>query len=279
MYIFCQSKIDNTIFMCYTEYIMDDQQPSFDTTILRKAGLTESQAKGYLALIEHGALTPAELAEKTGEARTNGYMICEKLESLGLATKKDGKKAVYTPNHPSALETLAEKRRKVIQKAEQDVKNNINPLIDMFYAASELPGARTLNGIEGIKEIYLDTLRVKQDIYLLRTTSDEVDLGVEYLNTYRRERAKLGINTYGLTPSTKSAIERLDGDEDKRMLFHRTLLPPNSYTAPVEIDIYGSKSAFISFGDTQMAIVVDSPPMAEAMRQIMQLLIVQLEKA
>ena len=279
MHIFCQSNIDNSIFMCYTEYIMDDQQPSFDTTILRKAGLTESQAKGYLALIEHGALTPAELAEKTGEARTNGYMICEKLESLGLATKKDGKKAVYTPNHPSALETLAEKRRKVIQKAEQDVKNNINPLIDMFYAASELPGARTLNGIEGIKEIYLDTLRVKQDIYLLRTTSDEVDLGVEYLNTYRRERAKLGINTYGLTPSTKSAIERLDGDEDKRMLFHRTLLPPNSYTAPVEIDIYGSKSAFISFGDTQMAIVVDSPPMAEAMRQIMQLLIVQLEKA
>ena len=258
---------------------MDDQQPSFDTTILRKAGLTESQAKGYLALIEHGALTPAELAEKTGETRTNGYMICEKLEKLGLATKKDGKKAVYTPNHPSALETLAEKRRKVIQKAEQDVKNNINPLIDMFYAASELPGARTLNGIEGIKEIYLDTLRVKQDIYLLRTTSDEVDLGVEYLNTYRRERAKLGINTYGLTPSTKSAIERLDGDEDKRMLFHRTLLPPNSYTAPVEIDIYGSKSAFISFGDTQMAIVVDSPPMAEAMRQIMQLLIVQFEKA
>ena len=279
MHIFCQSNIDNTIFMCYTEYIMDDQQPSFDTTILRKAGLTESQAKGYLALIEHGSLSPAELAEKTGETRTNGYMICEKLESLGLATKKDGKKAVYTPNHPSALETLAEKRRKVIQKAEQDVKNNINPLIDMFYTASELPGARTLNGIEGIKEIYLDTLRVKQDIYLLRTTSDEVDLGVEYLNTYRRERAKLGINTYGLTPSTKSAIERLDGDEDKRMLFHRTLLPPNSYTAPVEIDIYGSKSAFISFGDTQMAIVIDSPPMAEAMRQIMQLLIVQLEKA
>ena len=92
MHIFCQSNIDNSIFMCYTEYIMDDQQPSFDTTILRKAGLTESQAKGYLALIEHGSLSPVELAEKTGETRTNGYMICEKLEKLGLATKKDDKK-------------------------------------------------------------------------------------------------------------------------------------------------------------------------------------------
>ena len=54
---------------------MNDSPMSPETTILRKAGLTESQAKGYLALIEHGALSPAELAEKTGENRTNGYMI------------------------------------------------------------------------------------------------------------------------------------------------------------------------------------------------------------
>ena len=51
----------------------------FDTNILQKAGLTESQAKGYLALIKNGALSPVELAKKTDESRTNGYMICEKL--------------------------------------------------------------------------------------------------------------------------------------------------------------------------------------------------------
>jgi sugar-specific transcriptional regulator TrmB len=169
---------------------MDSDSPTqtLDTiTLLRKAGLTESQAKGYLALIEHGQLTPTELGEKTGESRTNAYMICDKLVALGLATKNDSKKITYTPSHPSALETLAEKRRKAIQRAETELKNSINPLIELFYASSELPGTRTLQGIDGIKEVYADTLRTKQDIYLLRTAADTADLGLDYLDTLLKE--------------------------------------------------------------------------------------------
>lgn len=251
-------------------------QASPDTAILRKAGLTESQSKGYLALIEHGALSPVELAEKTGESRTNGYMICEKLEKLGLAIKKKGQKALYTPTHPSALETLAERRRKAIQRAETEVKQGIDPLISMFYATTEMPGTRTLQGIEGIKAVYADTLKTKQDIYFLRTTADEVDMGLEYLNDYRKKRAELGIHTYALTPTTATAQQRIRSNEDANMLFHRTLLPINTYTAPVEIDIYGNKVAFISFGETQMATIIDSPVIAESMRQLMQLLANQL---
>lgn len=247
-----------------------------DTTILRKAGLTESQAKGYLALIEHGTLSPTELADKTGESRTNGYMICDKLEKLGLAAKKEGTKALYSPAHPSALETLAERRRKAIQRAETEVKQGIDPLISMFYATTEMPGARTLQGIEGIKAVYADTLKTKQDIYFLRTTADEVDMGLEYLNDYRKKRAELGIHTYALTPTTATSQQRIRSNEDANMLFHRTLLPINTYTAPVEIDIYGNKVAFISFGETQMATIIDSPVIAESMRQLMQLLANQL---
>lgn len=256
---------------------MDDKanSPTSDTAILRKAGLTESQAKGYLALIEHGELNPVELAEKTGENRTNGYQICEKLASLGLATKKEGQKALYTPNHPSALETLAERRRKAIQRAETEIKQGIDPLINLFYAATEMPGARTLQGIDGIKEVYADTLKTRQDIYLVRTAADEVDMGLEYLNNYRQKRSDLGINTYALTPDTERARRRMSDGEDKAMLFHRTLLSDNSYIAPVEIDVYGSKVAFISFGDTQMATIIDSPVIAEAMRQLIILIMNQ----
>lgn len=243
-------------------------ETSVDTTILRKAGLTESQAKGYLALIEHGELTPGELAEKTGESRTNGYMICEKLEQLGLATKKDGKKAVYAPSHPSALEILAEKRRKAVTRNEQEVKQGISPLIDLFYKFREEPGARTLQGIEGIKEVYRDTLRTKSPIYLLRTVADTPDLGLEYLNNYREQRATLGIHTYALTPETEIAKAHMTSGEDERLNFHRTFLPDNTYTAPVEIDIYSSKVAFIAFGETQMATIIESPAIAEAMHQL-----------
>lgn len=250
---------------------MDTSPPQFDTSILKKAGLTESQARGYLALIQNGTLTPVELAAGTGESRTNGYAIADKLVELGLATKKDGVRAVYAAAHPSALEALAEKRRKVVIANERTVKDGMSPLIDLFYAHTEQPGTRVLQGIDGIKSVYEDTLRAPgNEIYLLRTTADEVDLGLNYLNNYRERRAAAGIHTYALTPDT--AIARRNRDtEDERMLFHRTMIAPDAYTAPVEIDIYGHKVALIAYGETQMATIITSPPIAEAMRQLFRL--------
>jgi len=240
--------------------------------ILKKAGLTESQAKGYLALVENGDLTPNELAKISGENRTNAYAIVDKLVSLGLATKKDSSKAIYIANHPSAIETLAERRRKAIVRNELEVKQGLSPLIDLFYANHELPGTRTLQGVDGIKEVYADTLRTKKDIYLVRTTADYSVLGLDYLEDYREKRAAAGIHTYGLTTYTKYGYKASTDGTDEQMLFIRTFMPEQSYTAPVEIDIYANKVAFISFGETQMATIIDSPTIAEAMRQIVKLL-------
>lgn len=250
-------------------------EDSTDTTValLRKAGLTESQAKGYLALINNGQLSPVELAELTGESRTNGYMICEKLEKLGLAAKKEGKKALYTPTHPSALEVLAEKRRKAITRNEQEVKSGLSPLIDMFYANTEMPGTRTLQGIDGIKQVYTDTLKTPdKTIYLLRTTVDGPTLGHDYFDRYRRQRAEAGIDTYALTPMNEISYKHVNAGEDEIMRYHRTPLSLEDYTAPVEIDVYGNRVAFIAFGDTQMATIIDSKPIADSMRQILNIL-------
>jgi sugar-specific transcriptional regulator TrmB len=238
---------------------------------LRRAGLTESQAKAYLALLENGSLTPVQIADHTGETRTNSYAVADKLVSLGLANKTDDKKAVYQPLHPSNLELLAEKRRRNVERSEQIVKKNIPGLIELFYTFNETPGARTLAGLDGLKEVYDDTLRAKQDIYLLRTTADVGVMGEDYLDKYRHKRAQLGINTYALTPDTPVARRHMQQD-DRALLFHRTLLPPDAYTAPVEIDVYGAKTALIAFGKTQMATIIDSPLIAEAMRQMMKLI-------
>ena len=245
---------------------------SFDTTILRKAGLTESQAKGYLALIEYGTLSPAELAEKTNESRTNGYMICEKLESLGLASKKDSKKVIYTPNHPSALETLAERRRKVLMRNEQEVKQGLSPLIDLYYTLREQPGARTLQGIEGIKEVFTDVLRTREDVYFIRTPMDVTTLSDEFFQQHQKDRAALDIHTYALTPMSEYAARGIRSGSDEEHLMHRTIFPENTYTEPVEIQIYGDKLAFIAYGETQMATIITSPPIAAAMRQLHQMI-------
>lgn len=267
----CQNSFDKYRNLCYIGYM--------DTTILKKAGLTESQAKGYLALVEHGSLSPTELAERTGESRTNGYAIADKLVAYGLATKDETtKRTSYTATHPSSLETLAEKRRKLLMRNEQEVKAGLSPIIEMFYKFRDEPGARTLQGVEGIKEVYEDTLREKDDIYLVRTTADVSDLGEIFLDNYRENRAKAGINTYAITPNTKTARTHVITGEDTKLLFHRTFIQDNAYTAPAEINIYGDKVAFISFGEIQMATIIQSPTIAEAMRQLIKLLSAGLQE-
>ena len=82
-----------------------------DTELLTKIGLSELQAKIYLYLIsQKEQKTPTEIADDLGENRTTVYSAAEKLEALGLISKKEkGKIAAYTPNHPSCLEVLVEK--------------------------------------------------------------------------------------------------------------------------------------------------------------------------
>ena len=118
-------------------------------------------------------------------------------------------------------------------------------------------------------------MRVKKDIYFLRTKADEIlgydDLG-GFMREYRDQRPLLGIHAYGLTPVDKYAIKNKKSGRDEAINFHRIWMPEEDYTAPVEIQVYGDKVALISFGGTQMATIITSPVIAEAMRQILKLL-------
>jgi len=123
-----------------------------DIRIIQRAGLTEPQAKTYLALLRNGTLTPTKISEITGETRTNTYALIEKLTELGLVQRtEEGKTARYIAAPPSSLELLAEKRRRAAINDEQNIKNNISVLTDIYYAHSSIPGARTYVGEEGFK--------------------------------------------------------------------------------------------------------------------------------
>ena len=250
--------------------------------ILKKAGLSEAQADIYNSLLKDGAASPAELAEKTGQSRENCYALTKRLAELGLIEQTGDKKAKYRVLNPSALETLVEKRRKIMAKNEKYVKDNISSLLDIFYANNELPGARTLEGIEGIKEVFLDNLRVKKDIYFIRTTADKVLSGPEnddFLHNYRDQLPLLGIHTYALTPINKASLKKAQTGRDTAINLHRVWMPEEDYTAPVEIQAYGDKVALIAFGETQMATIITSPVIAEAMRQMLKIMMNQYKKS
>lgn len=251
--------------------------------ILRKAGLTEAQASVYSCLLINGAMTPTEISKNTSQSRENCYMIAKKLVELGLIEQTSDKKSTYRVLNPTSLEILAEKRRKIVAKNEKFVKDNLSFLLDIFYANNEMPGARTLEGIAGIKEVYLDILRTKKDVYFLRTEADEGLWGknkdlVEFLDDYRKQRVILGMHVYALTPAAPKPIKHVRAGGDNAWNFERVWMPRDAYTASTEIQVYGDKVALIAYGETQMATIITSPIIAEAMRQILKIMMEHYKK-
>ncbi len=234
--------------------------------IIRKAGLSEAQAKTYLALVQHGELTPAQIAEYTGETRTNTYAVLEKLESTKLVKCGDGKKKVFMAAHPSMLETIAEKKRRAAVKNEEMLKASMSSLLDIFYAHSEQPEVKTFIGYEGVKDIYRDVLRTGETVYLLRTEKDE-ELN-DFIRSYRKEMSKKGVRTIALMPDTIEGRKNASDGTDERVLLDRIAMPRGTYTAPVTIMVYERKVALVAYGENEMSTIIISKSLAESMRQM-----------
>ena len=238
--------------------------------IIKKAGLSEAQAKIYLALLRRGTLTPAEIAKETGETRTNAYAVLSKMEQMNLVKRGDSKKVSYEAMHPSVLETLAEKRRRAATKNEEALKNNMSKLLDIFYAHSEKPSVKTFVGYDGVKEVYRDVVNVGETVYLVRTTKDKEM--TDFIMKYRSEMGRKGVKTLGLMPDTKEGRMHTADGVDKSTLMDRVVMPKDDYTAPVTMMVYGNKVALVAYGETEMSTIITSPAIAEALRQMVTML-------
>lgn len=231
-----------------------------------QTGLSEVQAKIYLYLIKHGQSTPAEIATGVDENRTTVYSAAEKLEKLGIITQKDrGKVSAYVPNHPSVLESLAEKRLRSVARQAKNLESNLPSLINYYNEYQSTPGATTFYGNEGVKMIWDKVIATKAPYYFVRSRYDVV-ADKELLEEFKNNRVKAGIRSEDITPSEFTNNKNKEMME--KYLLTRTLLPPDEYDSPVEIDIFGDNVAFINFNKNGMSTLIESPEIADAMRQM-----------
>lgn len=242
-----------------------------DIEIIKSTGLTEPQAKAYLLLMQNGVMTPPQLAEEIAETRTNAYAIFERLSALKLARKDASRsKLTYLPTNPVNLEKFIELRRNQIINNEYKFKSILPGLMKQYYSVAEQPAVRFYQGRDGLDHIYDDILRVGADFHLIMTPAENDFMGEEYMNKFVAQRVKAGIKVTALTPDTFEANH--NPALDKKILFKRYWYDPKAFDAPVEINIYGRKVAFLSFGEEIIGTVIDSPQIAQSMRLIFEML-------
>jgi sugar-specific transcriptional regulator TrmB len=89
---------------------------------IKKLGLSEHEAKCYIALLEKKSLSVAEISKLTGIARPNAYDAMERLMAKGLSISIPGDTKIFSASDPRFLQERAlnvelenlEKRKKEI---------------------------------------------------------------------------------------------------------------------------------------------------------------------
>src|SRR3990172_67098 len=154
---------------------------------LQEMGLSEKEARVYLALLELGQAGVPEISKKSGVNRTTTYVILESLAKEGLVSQIEKEK-------------------------EKEFIEHLAQLAALFETAGERPKVRFYEGKEGLNVIQDEILQTKDKRIEAIFSQDDLEKAFtqeekkEYFD--RRMKKKIGakaIYTRGLAPFYKVA--------------------------------------------------------------------------
>jgi len=233
---------------------------------LQNAGLSENEAKIYLAALELGQTSVSRIARQAGIKRTTVYLSLESLMEKGLvsALKKDGK-TNYFAEDPRDLERIMEKKKK-------EISDLIPQLLAFTNLIDNKPEIRYFEGDEGIKEVLMKTVeKPDQEILMMFSESYFSDFGDEFFEkVYRPERIKKRILSRTLMPENEQMKEL--SSRNAQHFRQSKFLPPELFQINIEMLIYEkNKIAIISFKE-EFAFIIDSPAIYTSFKAIFETL-------
>ncbi len=229
------------------------------STILENIGLTNKEAKVYLAALEVGTSPISKIATKAKINRVTTYDITEKLIKRGLInffTK--AKIKFFTATDPEIVVNEYNKRMEDLQKALPELKR--------LHGETIHPKVRYYEGLEGIKSIYADTLTSKTEILNYCNSKETRREWAAYDDEYVKERANRKIFLRGIAPNDEYG--KLAHAQDEQFLREIRLSSKELYNFTNEINIYDDKVAIISFKDELIGMIIESPEIANTQRAL-----------
>lgn len=245
-------------------------------TQLKHIGLSENEAKVYLAMLELGPSPVLEIAAKAGINRPTAYVQIESLKKMGLvSTQIKGKKQLFIAEDPDQLEILLTEKEKELEHKKEELEKMLPALSVMFNTADEKPQVRYFEGIEGIKKVQKEFLQTKSKLIYAISFRDDLYTAVPNQGEYVKERVKRKIHTKFIYSSTKG---RLPSTSDRELLVESRFIPPEQFPKGADITVFDHKVAIASLQGKVMCTVIEHGDVAKSFRGIFDLLWASAEK-
>lgn len=228
---------------------------------LQQIGLSDKQAKIYLACLELGECSIKEMAKKAEIKRTTIYDIIDEMIAVGfIRTTMRGKKKRFLAAEPSELENIIKKREALLAQILPQL-NSLN------NSGRNKPKVWFYEGKEGLKDVYADTLKYNSE--LLSFASEHVAniLGKEWVESYFRKRVKRQIHVRAIMPSTEYLIKEIISKDQEQLRMTKTINPAK-YPFSIEINLYGHRKVALMSSKEETALIIEAPEIYNTLKLI-----------
>lgn len=240
---------------------------------LKKIGLSDNEAKVYLALLELGSATAQQISEKAGVKRPTTYFEIEALMKMGVVTtfekvgKKDGPtKTLFRAEDPEYLKNIIEREKKLAVERERALGDVLPELGKLFLAAGERPRVRFFEGIEGLKTMQDEFLKTKdREIEAIASLDDVLKVFPKHPDDYSPRRVQRGIKAKLIYTSSNGAFLK---KYDEAMLRESRYLPPDKFPFSCDVTIYDSSIALSALRERPFGIILESKEIADSLRSL-----------
>ncbi len=227
-----------------------------DTAIIKQAGLTENEAKVYLALLELGRSNAGKIAEKSRVHRTNVYDSLRGLGKKGLAKAyEEDKKKYFEASAPENLMSM-------IKKKQERLKSIIPELKLSMQLAPKKSQVHVYEGLEAFKGLLDHFLDLGKERLVLGAPNNAFSRILDFLKIYHDRRIRLKV--------PMKQIYNFNATERAR---HLNTMPytearclPEEYDSPVSTTVCGDEVAMTYWGEMPIFIHIINKEIADVYR-------------
>lgn len=241
---------------------------------LKQIGLSNSEEKVYIALIEKGDSTRGEIVNASGIAGSKIYEILEKLMKKGLVSiyLKNNVKH-FKPLNPKQIISYIEEKEKELKEIKKQTEDILPLLLQKFSKNEKEETVELLTGTKSLELFFreqVDELKKGEMNYVIGGTRKEGETTMEYLfQKIHCMREKKGIKTKMLyNINQKKEVQELYSTKKYPLTTTKFI----NHSSPVSINIYNKIVLIIIFGEKLTGIKIISQEVSKSFEEYFQLL-------
>ena len=232
-----------------------------DLSLLQSAGLTETEAKVYLTLLELGPSLAGVVPRRAGIHRRSVYDALDRLFQKGLISYiKTNNRKYFEAVHPNRLLQIIEERKLNVERALPELKLKF----DMSKKRSETVFFR---GSRAIRSVFDDQIDQKHEIKVFGASLEAPRILKYYFPHYHARRVKSKIPMRILFDETAR-----NSEATKNIPLVKIRFLPKELKMPAATNVYGETVSIIGWAEEPHAILIREPLISKSYHTLFEFL-------